>query len=85
MKKTPVIGLAQHALPVRGCGLFALMFLFFIVSLSTSFAQTSDTFRLYFDLNVPELNANTGKRIDLLILNNKIIDGNSIEIVGYAD
>lgn len=85
MKKTPVIGLAQHALPVRGCGLFALMFLFFIGSLSTSFAQTSDTFRLYFDLNVPELNANTGKRIDLLILNNKIIDGNSIEIVGYAD
>lgn len=48
-------------------------------------AQTTDTFRLYFDLNVPTLNANTEKRIDLLIINNKIIDGNNIMIVGYAD
>ncbi len=47
--------------------------------------QTSDTFRLYFDLNIPTLNANTEKRIDLLIINNKIIDGNNIMIVGYAD
>jgi outer membrane protein OmpA-like peptidoglycan-associated protein len=48
-------------------------------------AQTTDTFRLYFDLNIPALNANTEKRIDLLIINNKIIDGNNIMIVGYAD
>ncbi len=48
-------------------------------------AQSNDTFRLYFDLNVPTLNANTEKRIDLLIYNNKIIDGNNINIVGYAD
>jgi outer membrane protein OmpA-like peptidoglycan-associated protein len=45
----------------------------------------ADTFRLYFDLNVPALNANTQKRIDLLIYNDKIINGSNIIIVGYAD
>ena len=61
------------------------VFCFLSLSFSESKAQTADTFRLYFELNIPTLNANTEKRIDLLIYNNKIIDGNSIMIVGYAD
>ena len=52
---------------------------------SSGSAQTNDTFRLYFDLNVPTLNANTDKRLNLLIYNNKIIDGSGVMIVGYAD
>ena len=56
-----------------------------VLLFTSASAQTSDSFRLYFDLNVPTLNANTEKRIDLLIINNKIIDGNNIMIVGYAD
>ncbi len=49
------------------------------------FAQINDTFRLYFDLNVPTLNPTTDKRLNLLIYNNKIIDGSGVMIVGYAD
>lgn len=44
-----------------------------------------DTFKLYFDLNVTRLNAEAEKRIDLLIYNDKIINGSSIMIIGYAD
>lgn len=44
-----------------------------------------DTFRLYFDLNDPNINKNTAKKIDLLIYNDRIIYGSSITIIGYAD
>ena len=44
-----------------------------------------DTFSLYFDLNIAPLNKNTEKKIDLLIYNDKIINGSSIMIIGYAD
>ncbi len=44
-----------------------------------------DTFSLYFDLNVPRLNAVSEKKIDLLIYNDKIINGSNVMIIGYAD
>ncbi len=51
-----------------------------------AFAQReTDTFRLYFDLGVPRLNNVSEKKIDILIYNDKIINGSNIMIVGYAD
>jgi outer membrane protein OmpA-like peptidoglycan-associated protein len=51
-----------------------------------SFAQgTTDTFRLYFDLDVPTLNDKMQKKIDLLIYNDKILSGSGVTIIGYAD
>ena len=47
--------------------------------------NTIDTFRLYFDLNVANLSKNTEKKIDLLIYNDKIINGSTIMVIGYAD
>ncbi len=47
--------------------------------------QMIDTFHLYFDLNVAQLNKNTEKKIDLLIYNDKIISGSSVMVIGYAD
>ncbi len=44
-----------------------------------------DTFHLYFDLNVAQLNKNTEKKIDLLIYNDKILNGSSVMVIGYAD
>lgn len=50
------------------------------------FAQRErDTFKLYFDLGVPRMNSATEKKIDLLIYNDKIINGSNIMIIGYAD
>lgn len=50
------------------------------------FAQVAtDTFKLYFDLNVPTLNSKMEKKIDLLIYNDKIIPGSAVTIIGYAD
>lgn len=47
--------------------------------------RATDTFKLYFDLNVPTLNEKMEKKIDLLIYNDKIISGSGVTIVGYAD
>ncbi|MCD6012031.1 MAG: OmpA family protein [Flavipsychrobacter sp.] len=53
---------------------------------ATSFAQKPlDTFRLYFELDVAALSPSIEKKIDLLIYNDKIINGSSVMIVGYAD
>jgi outer membrane protein OmpA-like peptidoglycan-associated protein len=53
---------------------------------TTVYAQhATDTFHLYFDLNVAPINRNTEKKIDLLIYNDKIINGSNIMIIGYAD
>lgn len=47
--------------------------------------RATDTFKLYFDLNVPSLSESMEKKIDLLIYNDKLISGSSIMIVGYGD
>jgi len=47
--------------------------------------KETDTFKLYFDLNVPTLNQKMEKKIDLLIYNDKILSGSGVTIVGYAD
>lgn len=47
--------------------------------------RATDTFKLYFDLGVPRLNATAEKKIDLLIYNDKIITGSMVMIIGYAD
>ena len=62
-----------------------LVILFCFVTVNASAQNSSDTFHMYFDLNVAALNQNTQKKIDILIYNDKIINGSSIMIVGYAD
>ena len=64
-----------------------LLFLLFTVLsvLPASAQQNLDTFRLFFDLNVPTLNKNAEKKIDLLIINDKIISGSTVMVVGYTD
>jgi len=53
---------------------------------SSVFAQReTDTFKLYFDLNVTKLSKAAQKKIDLLIYNDKIINGSNVMVVGYAD
>ena len=44
-----------------------------------------DTFHLYFDLNVAQLSKSMEKKIDLLIYNGKILNGSSINVIGYTD
>jgi outer membrane protein OmpA-like peptidoglycan-associated protein len=64
----------------------ALLTLLFFLYLAPAFSQReTDTFHLYFDLGIPTLNRMTEKKIDLLIYNDKIINGTNIMIVGYAD
>lgn len=68
--------------------LYKIKLLCIVMVLINSFqvsAQNNDTFKLYFDLNIPTINTNTEKRLDLLIYNDKIINGTSIMIIGYAD
>ena len=63
--------------------LLTILFSFFVLP---SFAQrATDTFKLYFDLGVPKLSRTVEKKIDLLIYNDKIINGSNIMIIGYAD
>lgn len=64
---------------------FLLSLLVVLLTLPASAQQYLDTFRLFFDLNVPTLNKNAEKKIDLLIYNDKIISGSTIMVVGYAD
>src|ERR1700753_222922 len=62
------------------------LFILFSVMLSPALAQHStDTFKLYFKIDVSALDKNIEKKIDLLIYNDKIINGSSIMIIGYAD
>ena len=62
-----------------------LTILFWFMFLPVFAQRETDTFRLFFDLGVPRLNPVTEKKIDLLIYNDKIINGSNIMIVGYAD
>jgi outer membrane protein OmpA-like peptidoglycan-associated protein len=64
---------------------FLLSLLIVAIALPASAQQYLDTFRLFFDLNVPTLNKNAEKKIDLLIYNDKIISGSTVMVVGYAD
>jgi outer membrane protein OmpA-like peptidoglycan-associated protein len=64
-------------------GLFSL--LFFLMALPVCGQRVRDTFNIYFDLNISFLNSKMCKKIDLLIYNDKIINGSNITIVGYAD
>lgn len=63
----------------------ALYISFLFASLCVNAQRATDTFKLYFDLNVPTLNQKMEKKIDLLIYNDKIINGSNLTIVGYAD
>jgi outer membrane protein OmpA-like peptidoglycan-associated protein len=64
----------------------ALVTILCVACLSPARAQkATDTFRLYFDIGIPTLNHNAQKKVDLLIYNDKIINGSNILIVGYAD
>jgi len=57
----------------------------FFTPLSLFAQEATDTFKLYFDLNVPTLNSKMEKKIDLLIYNDKILPGSAVTIIGYAD
>lgn len=64
------------------------LLLLFILSIAggKSFGQNvNDSFKIYFDLDIPELNAKAQHAIDSLIYNDRIINGTTITIVGYAD
>ena len=64
----------------------SLLTILFCSLLVPAFGQkATDTFRLYFDLNVPSLNKSMENKIDLLIFNDKIISGSKVMIIGYAD
>jgi len=64
----------------------AALTFFFLALISAAMAQnTQDTFKLYFDLNVAQLNKTTENKIDLLIYKDRIIPGSDVMIVGYAD
>ena len=63
-----------------------LLSLLLCFTVSSAFGQRLlDTFSVYFDLNVPTLNKNAEKKIDLLIYNDKILAGSSVMVKGYAD
>jgi outer membrane protein OmpA-like peptidoglycan-associated protein len=59
--------------------------LFTLTALPAFSQRETDTFHLYFDLGVPSMSGISEKKIDLLIYNDKIINGTNIKIVGYAD
>jgi outer membrane protein OmpA-like peptidoglycan-associated protein len=62
-----------------------LSILLSMVSLSVSAQHETDTFKLFFDLGIANLTSASEKKIDLLIYNDKIINGSEVMIVGYAD
>lgn len=63
-----------------------LIYILTFLSLGHAYAQQpTDTFKLYFDLDVPTLNQKMQRKIDLLIYNDKILHGSKATIVGYAD
>jgi hypothetical protein len=63
----------------------AIIFFLLFHSSQVVAQRGADTFRLYFDLDVPTLNEKMQKKIDLLMYNDKIITGSKLTIVGYAD
>jgi len=64
----------------------SLLYILSIFSFTCVKAQrVTDTFKLYFDLNVPTLSQKMEKKIDLLMYNDKILVGSGVTIVGYAD
>ncbi len=64
----------------------AVLSILLAIVLAPAHAQrATDTFKLYFDLNVPTLSHGTEKKIDLLVYDDKIISGSGIMIIGYAD
>ena len=67
--------------------MYRLMFsiLLFAGAVQVQVQRTADTFHLYFDLNVSSMNKNTEHKIDILIFNDKILDGAAIKLIGYAD
>jgi outer membrane protein OmpA-like peptidoglycan-associated protein len=63
-----------------------ILYILFLTAVSNVHAQPArDTFKLFFDLDVPTLSSKMEKKIDLLIYNDKIIPGSEMTIVGYAD
>jgi len=63
-----------------------LLIVLFSLVLTPVFGQKgTDTFKLYFERNVYVLSPSMENKIDLLIYNDKIINGSSVMIVGYAD
>lgn len=61
----------------------SILLCFFICS---AYAQRPiDTFHLYFDLGVAQMSKSMEKKIDLLIYNAKILNGSSINLIGYTD
>lgn len=62
-----------------------LFVVLFLSSRYVSAQYATDTFHVYFDLNVPELNASAKSSIDSLIYFDRIVPGQKILIVGYAD
>ena len=59
--------------------------LLLLTALHTRAQKTNDTFSVYFDLDVAEINEGVKNYIDSLVYVNKIRNGVTISIIGYAD
>jgi len=59
--------------------------LFFLLSSPIFAQQKNDTFSIYFDLDVPELNKSGSAAIDSLFKRKQIRFDKKIQIIGYAD
>ena len=59
--------------------------LLLLTALHTRAQKTNDTFSVYFDLDVAEINEGVKNYIDSLVYVNKIRNGVKISIIGYAD
>jgi len=63
-----------------------LLFLFTFAFIYNAQAQKPrDTFSVYFDLDVPELNDRAKSKLDSLLYRNRISRDKSLAIIGYAD
>lgn len=62
-----------------------LLFILFCFCTNSKAQRANDTFSVYFDLNVPELNARAKSTLDSLLKGNKISREKKLAIIGYAD
>jgi outer membrane protein OmpA-like peptidoglycan-associated protein len=63
----------------------ALLLFCVATSAVCGYAQTKDTFEIYFPFNIPKITAEAEARIDALIFKDTLIHGDKLIILGFAD
>lgn len=56
-----------------------------LAACATGLCQGRDTFEVHFPFNISKLGKEETKRIDLLIFNDKLVHGNKLIVLGFAD